>query len=204
MILGVSITLMVILVAVMVVVKPWKLIKQKGALVQSTGISSSETTEKPTPARYYENIGQIHFSYILPEGWENPNPNNANTYPAWEAPDCKCVLMFQVRENGTSAKDAAKQYTDWIYQLKRGDAISTYEILSEHKFPTNNGVEGYKLTIKWQLQSPNSDPMTYFIYDYYLYQNGNVVAAHYARFYDDDKGYDKLIDECVSTFRFEK
>ncbi|MGB7539115.1 MAG: hypothetical protein WBM17_11300, partial [Anaerolineales bacterium] len=146
----------------------------------ATRTSIPTRTPFPTPSRYFETSGPVHFSFIPPYEWLM-REWKSSPYTAWHWSRSKgrtFDIGFFWEQYSGSAKSFAMEVVQSIDSGSNNDPRTEYKMISEGVFITDAGVESYKIIYK-----SNDYTANFFLYHiyYYFYREGNIIKALFLR-----------------------
>jgi hypothetical protein len=169
----------------------------------ATRTSIPTRTPFPNPVRYFETDGPVHFSFIPPFEWSTRGWQGS-PYTAWQwwrSKNRAFTIGFFWEQYDGSAKSFAKEVVQSVESGSYNDPRTEYKLISEGVFPTDAGMESYKII--YTSNDYMADLCFYHTY-YYFYRNGNIIKALFLR--DELWGptRDPIVDESMRTFQFEE
>jgi hypothetical protein len=169
----------------------------------ATRTSIPTRTPFPTPSRYFETSGPIHFSFIPPYEW-TMREWQGSPYTAWQwwrSKSTAFTLGFFWEQYDGSAKSFAKAVVQSIESDSNNDPRTEYRLVSEGVFTTDAGIDSYKII--FTSNDDLADLCFYHTY-YYYFRNGNIINALFLRDELWGPARDPIVDESMRTFRFEE
>jgi hypothetical protein len=169
----------------------------------ATRTSIPTRTPFPTPSRYFETSGPVHFSFIPPYEWIT-REWQGSPYTAWQWWRSKSTafsLGFFWEQYDGSAESFAKEVVQSLDSGSYNDLRTEFKLVSDGVFTTDAGIDSYKLI--FTSNDYMADLCFYHTY-YYFYRNGNIIKALFLRDELWGPARDPIVDESMRTFRFEE
>ena len=145
-------------------------------------------TNTPDP-RYYETDGPVDFSYVPPKGWKK---DTGEDLMAWQGPGDTNLYFFS-DELDYSAKEMVLLVTTY-YESEYGAKCS-----NKGSFSTDEDLDA-----AWAVCTISASDGTIRIAEYmFTDDHGSFVEATYLRVDDEDEDQDDVVEDCLSTLRFD-